>query len=580
MFDIFHNIKDLLNLALNSVNIGILILDEKGHIKFINLAAKKILNLDTNKKDLYLSDISGNAWEEIKNIFKTGKEQIGKREKISGKTLFVQRYPIKYKNKIIAVISFFQHFDEMEKLASELESYRILADELNTIIESVYDGIYVTDGKGKTLRVNSSWERITGLRPEDVVGKTVTELKEKGYISEFVTPQVIEKKIPISIQAKTATGREVLVSGNPVIDKNGNIKMVVTTVRDLSEMRRLSRELLKVKQLTKLYEEKIKDLKRKIVDIPSDIICESKSMQNILDTIIQLRSHRVPVLIQGETGVGKGVVAKLIHQTSFPKLETPFLQINCSAIPETLLEAELFGYEKGAFTGANQKGKPGLFEMADGGTLVLDEIGEIPPNIQAKLLYVLEEYEIKRLGGIKSKKVNVRVICITNRNLQEMISMGKFRQDLFYRINVISIYIPPLRERKEDIIPLIYFFLKKFNKKYNKNKILSKEVVEILYNYKWPGNIRELKNLIERLIIISQNNIIQKNDLPIELYTSPHILLNNPIKPLKKMVQEYETNLIKEIIRRYGGVVKAAQVLKVSPSTLYRKLTPNSQRKP
>ncbi len=576
MRELLHNSELFFEIALNSIKSGVVILDESSHIKFINRSAKKILNLSGNSNSLYLKDISSEAWEEIKQIFKTQKEQIGKRERILGKTLFVQRYPILFNEKVIGVISIFQHFSEMEKLANDLETYRMLVDELNTIIETVYDGIYVTDGYGKTIRVNSSWERITGLKAEDVLGKIVTDLEEKGYISKFVTPMVIEEKRPLSLQAKTVTGREVLVSGNPVLDKDNNVKMVVTTVRDLSEMRRLSRELIKVKELTKEYEDKIKELRKQIINLPTDVICKSKPMQNILETIIRLRNKRVPILIYGETGVGKGLLAKLIHKMSHPRLTAPFLSINCSAIPENLLEAELFGYEKGAFTGADLSGKPGLFELAEGGTLVLDEMGDLPLNLQAKLLSVLEDYEIKRLGGVKSRKINVRIICITNKDLKKMVSEHRFRQDLFFRINVVPIYVPPLRNRKEDLLPLVYYFLKKLNQKYNMNKVLSKEVIEILYDYHWPGNVRELKNLLERLMILSPNNLIEKQDLPKDIFSESDIPFPGSAfshnYSLKQQVREFEIAIIKNAIKKMGNINKAAEKLKVSPSTLYRKL--------
>ncbi len=576
MRELLHNSELFFEIALNSIKSGVVILDESSHIKFINRSAKKILNLSGNSNSLYLKDISSEAWEEIKQIFKTQKEQIGKRERILGKTLFVQRYPILFNEKVIGVISIFQHFSEMEKLANDLETYRMLVDELNTIIETGYDGIYVTDGYGKTIRVNSSWERITGLKAEDVLGKIVTDLEEKGYISKFVTPMVIEEKRPLSLQAKTVTGREVLVSGNPVLDKDNNVKMVVTTVRDLSEMRRLSRELIKVKELTKEYEDKIKELRKQIINLPTDVICKSKPMQNILETIIRLRNKRVPILIYGETGVGKGLLAKLIHKMSHPRLTAPFLSINCSAIPENLLEAELFGYEKGAFTGADLSGKPGLFELAEGGTLVLDEMGDLPLNLQAKLLSVLEDYEIKRLGGVKSRKINVRIICITNKDLKKMVSEHRFRQDLFFRINVVPIYVPPLRNRKEDLLPLVYYFLKKLNQKYNMNKVLSKEVIEILYDYHWPGNVRELKNLLERLMILSPNNLIEKQDLPKDIFSESDIPFPGSAfshnYSLKQQVREFEIAIIKNAIKKMGNINKAAEKLKVSPSTLYRKL--------
>ncbi len=561
----------IFKIAFHSLSMGVVILDADSKIVFINEEAKKILELEGASTPYYLSQINPRAWEEIKQIFSTGKPQVGKRTQREGSPLFVQRYPLKYKEKIVGVISLFQKFSEMEKLSPQMESYQKIVKQLNTIIESVYDGLYITDGRGITIRVNSSWERITGLRPEDVLGKDTLELEKKGYVSKFVTPLVLKEKTPISIQARTVTNRDVLVTGNPVLGKDGKVEMVVTTVRDLSEMRRLSRELNEAKRLVKHYKTKMERLKKQLSS-PPEVVMESKVMQEILELCSQVASTSAPILITGETGVGKEIIARIIHERSPLSMSGPFLKINCSTIPENLLEAELFGYEKGAFTGANKSGKPGLFEMANKGTLVLDEIAELPLSLQAKLLTVLQDYEIKRLGGLKRRKIDVRFICVTNKDLKQMVKQGTFREDLYFRINVIPIHVPPLRERKEDIVPLIHFFLKKFNEKYKKHRAIQHEVVDALLSYKWPGNVRELKNLMERLVIMSRDNTISLSDLPGDIKES---LFQLPLKDrlsLKEMVQHFEIEVIKNTIKRTGSIENAALRLRVNPSTLYRKL--------
>ncbi len=563
------NDEGLFKIALESISMGVVILNPCSKIIFINDAAKKILSLDNEIPPYYLSRINLSAWQEIKKIFSTGEPQVGKREHREGVPLFVQRYPLRYKKRIFAVISLFQEFSEMEKLSPQMESYQKIVKQLNTIIESVYDGLYITDGRGITIRVNSSWERITGLKPEDVLGKNTVELEKKGYISKFVTPIILKEKSPISIQAKTVTNREVLVTGNPVLGQDGKVEMVVTTVRDLSEMRRLSRELNEAKRLVKHYKNKMQRLKKQLTST-EEIVIESNSMKKIIELCSQVASTSAPVLITGETGVGKEIIARILHEKSPSK--GPFIKINCSTIPENLLEAELFGYEKGAFTGANNQGKPGLFEIANGGTLVLDEIGELPLSLQAKLLNVLQDYEIKRLGGLKKRKIEVRFICLTNKNLKEMVSDGSFREDLYFRINVIPIHIPPLRERKEDIVPLTHLFLQRFNQKYRKHKSIQHEVVDALLSYNWPGNVRELKNLIERLVIMSRDTTICLSDLPPDIRDTIFKFSMEQALSLKELVQHFEAQVIYKTIKQTGSVESAALKLKVNPSTLYRKL--------
>lgn len=335
------------------------------------------------------------------------------------------------------------------------------------------------------------------------------ELVEKGVFSESVTFKVFEERAPVSVMHEIKTGQTVLSTGHPVFNEEGEIVRVVTTARDVKELNHVKEELNKAKKLSEKYYSELEKLRKQQAKM-EDIVVKSGEMKNVMDLAIQMGRVDSTVLITGESGVGKEVVAKAIHQSS-ERTSGSLIKVNCGAIPDNLLEAELFGYAEGSFTGAKKGGKPGMFELADGGSLFLDEIAELPLNLQVKLLRVLQEEEIIRVGGTKPIKIDVRIIAATNRDLAKMLKEGEFREDLFYRLNVVPIEIPPLRERKEDISQLIFKFLDDFNKKYNKNKKIDLDTINFLESYDWPGNVRELKNLIERFVVISEKDIIDLN---------------------------------------------------------------------
>jgi len=557
---------------LDSSHNGIVIVDSEGIVIFFNSAAKNILALEDEKiEEKHFSSVNQEAWEDFKKILVSGEPQLGKRFEAGGQIIIVNRTPIRDQERIIGVLSIFQDISEIEKITSELSSYRSMVKEMDAIIESSYDGLYVTDGKANTLRVNSSWEKITGLSAKDVIGKNMADLEMQGYFSKSVTLMVLKEKRPLSIQAKVITGREVLVSGSPIFDDDGNISMVVSNVRDLTDIRRLSQQLKQSKRLTEQYHNKLEKLKAQLVK-HEDIIAESKAMKDVLELAMRVAQVDTQVLITGATGVGKEMVANFIYNNSKRSSKGLFLKINCGAIPENLLETELFGYEGGAFTGASPKGKAGLFELADRGTIILDEIAELSLKLQVKLLRAIQDLKITRVGGTKSKKIDVRLIFITNRDLKKMVENGTFREDLYFRLNVVPIYIPPLKERRDDILHLINFFLHKFNLKYGKNVHFSRVVIDHLINYDWPGNVRELSNLIERLVIVTPHDEVLMEDLPDALSKD---FLNLPISQedsLKKAVRQFEWSLMRKAINKHGSVQQAANYLKVDPATIYRKL--------
>ena len=453
-------------------------------------------------------------------------------------------------------------------------SYRQVIQNLEAIIDSSYDGISITDCEGRVLKVNPSWEKITGLSASEVVGRKMEDLEREGYFWKAIPPLVLKHRKRITQPSRVIkTSRDVLVTGNPIFDENGNLSIVATNVRDMTDLNKLNKQLARSKKFAKEYFCKLEKLQRQQNDL-GDIVAVSKKTRDVVELALRVASVDIPVLIQGETGVGKEILAKLIHKKS-SRSKGMLMKINCGAIPETLLESELFGYEKGAFTGAREDGKKGLFELSEGGTLFLDEIDALPLNLQAKLLHALQDYEITRIGGMKPKRIDTRIIAASNCDLEQMVQDGTFRKDLFFRLNVISIYIPPLRERKEDILPLLNFFLQKYKTKYKKSIRLSRQVIDYLMEYQWSGNVRELSNLIERLVVLVDDEVLPE-DLPPYLKFSKGIVSTgfniSNISSLKEAVLEFEKTLIKEAINEYGSARKAAKYLNVDPSTLTRKL--------
>jgi len=551
---------------------GIIITDPQGLITFFNPEAIKILKLSTDELERkHISDIIPEAWKDFQDILIGAEHEIEKRVEWDDRTIVVNQIPIIDKDTVIRVMILIQDVSGVEENLLECENCRHMIEEMVAIIDSSYDGFFITDGEGNIIRVNPSWEKITGVSAREVLGQNVAELETEGYFSNrSATKMVLKEKRTLTLQKRWFTGKETLVTATPIFDDNGDITMVVSNVRELSDIRRLSSKNIESKRPYSQYHEKIERLKTHHFE-KAQIVAESKAIRQAFELAGRVAQVDAPVLITGETGVGKEVIANYIHRHS-TRNSSPLLKINCGAIPENLLESELFGYEHGAFTGADVKGKQGLFEAAEGGTLILDEIGEMPQNLQVKILRTIQDLEIVRIGSVTPKKVDVRLIVITNRDLKAMVEKGTFRKDLYFRINVIPIFIPPLRERPDDILHMINFFLEKTNLKYDKNAFFSREVIDYLIGFQWPGNVRELINLIERLVLVTPHDEIIMEDLPSELRQD---FLNYPIQQagsFKNAVRQFEITLLKTAIKKHGGVKQAAKFLKMDPATIYRKL--------
>lgn len=458
-------------------------------------------------------------------------------------------------------------------------------ERLNAIIEHSFDGIFITDAKANVLRINHAYEIITGLKQEEVIGKNMADLVRDKLISQSGSLQVIKTKQPVTLQQCFRSGKEALVTSSPIFDKDGNFIMVVTNVRDLTEIYNLKAV---VQEKTAAMDRLALELEhlQTTAEETHEIIAKDETTLAAMLLANRVASMDTSVILFGETGVGKEVMARYIFQHSL-RSKGSFIKVNCGTIPENLIESELFGYEGGAFTGANKGGKIGLFELANNGTLFLDEIGELPKDMQVKLLRALQEQEIMRVGGTKPITIDVRIIAATNRNLEEMVKNGTFREDLYYRLTVFPISIPPLRMRKKDIEPLAKSFLEKLNQRYQMKKYLTPLSMQLLHEYDWPGNIRELKNIVERAIIISSSDAIQPEDLHIHPASKPIVIIKEkevenkpadfaapPIQfpiNLKEVLEKIEYNYIQNAYKMFGNVRTASKNLGLTPSTFVRK---------
>lgn len=461
---------------------------------------------------------------------------------------------------------------------------------LDKIMNSISDGITICDSHGKIIFQNDIDIDIVGI---NFVNYYAHEMVAKGLMSESISMKVLESKEKTTILQTFINGRTVLVTGTPIFDENGELQYVVAITRDMTQLKKLEQEIEKLENQNEKFKQKLEALQKRET-LQGSIIAFSPTMVQVIKRVIQIAEFDSTVLIEGESGVGKEEVAKLIHQHSH-RSDKQMVTINCSAIPEALLESELFGYEAGSFTGAIKGGKPGLFEMASGGTIFLDEIGEMPLHLQAKLLRVLQESEINRIGSSKPIPIDVRIVAATNRRLIDMVQNGEFREDLYYRLNIIPITIPPLRERREDIAPLINHFLALIKERYGVNRYIELDAMEILQHFTWPGNVRQLKNMIERICLLASQPeitvkaVVQELDSIQVSHRTIQTRDSSPNKKeeedvelhgtLKEIVAQFEKEIIKRALSKYPSIRKAALALGCNQSTLVRKIKKYQMRR-
>ena len=423
--------------------------------------------------------------------------------------------------------------------------------------------------RAKVVYVNEACFRNYGLTPQEITGMTVDQLISQGYYSPGIAPIIFREKKRTTFEQETVVGKKLVVTATPILTDAGEIAFVVMNGRDITEIELLKTDLEETKNQVEAYRVELEKLRQDVND-STRFISRSKNMKECLELAQRVAVADSTILILGETGTGKTALAQYIHDVSRRK-NGPFQTINCAAIPEQLLESELFGYQSGAFTGASAKGKVGLFELANEGTLFLDEIAEMPVRLQAKILEVIQESRFMPVGGTKSKTVNIRIIAATNRDLEELVRQGSFRQDLYYRLNVIELEIAPLRERVEDIVPLAQYFLERFDKRYDTSHYFSQSTLDILTGYQWPGNVRELEHIIERLVLTVPEPKIYPKHLPKKFQQPDN---QNWVQSLPTLVplDVIEEELIVKAYRQLGSSYKVAAALNISQSKAHRKI--------
>ncbi|ALS24664.1 Fis family transcriptional regulator [Paenibacillus naphthalenovorans] len=554
-------VKGLEQEALDLLPFGMMFMDRDKRIVLMNRYAADRFSLKSDK-DIFLQDVLQDLSMEPSDPKRSMQFKLG------DEAFAAQRFPFFLQGQGEGEVLVFQRASELQEIVEELDFYKNLNFDLKAIFDISYDVIYVSDGQGITLRVSSACETLWGYKEEELVGKSVYELEREGVYYPSITRLVLEKQEKVSMIQTTKTGRRLKVVGTPIKDDEGRIIRVVNASRDITEISQLQAEIELLKQLTESYRKEIMDLRSK-KEFEKEMIYRSEQMRKVVSFSQKVAKVDSSVLLLGESGIGKEVLASYIHKWSH-RHEGPFITVHCGAIPPLLLETELFGDESAAEV------KLGCLEMAHEGTLFLNEVDEIPPALQVKLLRAIQEKRITRMGGSTSVEINVRIISATAQDIEQKVQSGQFRKDLYYQLNVVPIAIPPLRERKEDVIPLILYFTDQLNRKYGLKKKFNPLVLKKMQEYAWPGNVRELQNMTERLFVTTEDEWIHEEHLPdhVNVNVKEHKGIQiHQIMPLKDAVELLEKELLQLAQKRYHSTTRIAEVLGVNQSTVSRKLS-------
>ncbi|MEZ7195374.1 sigma-54 interaction domain-containing protein [Pseudodesulfovibrio karagichevae] len=443
------------------------------------------------------------------------------------------------------------------------------------IIETFDEAVSISDPDGIILYSNKRHEELTGIPGNELMGKSVHELVRRGLFDVVLNPGILRSKQPETQVQELGSGQKLVLDGHPVFDEDGNVALVITYLRDVTKLSELREQLASQQELLKAYQ-KMQSLDLTVDQMPTMV--QSKTMKQLFGQLSIIAETDATVLLLGETGVGKDVFARRLHKLS-PHADRPFIKADCGSMPKNLIETELFGYAPGTFSGGNKGGKMGLIEAASGGTLFLDEIGELPLLMQTKLLRLLQDREIVRVGATAPQKVNVRIVAATNKKLEKEVEAGRFRSDLYYRLKVAVIDIPPLRKRKADILSLVRVFLKFFCQKYRRDVTFSQAAENALLKHSWPGNVRELENLVLGCVVTSKKNVIEVTDLPFTPSAEIRVAGGDGLggldvsgKSMKEILAEVEKAVIQTGMKRVGNIAKLADELNLDRTTVFRKL--------
>ncbi|MBF8983326.1 sigma-54-dependent transcriptional regulator [Lutibacter sp. B2] len=553
---------------LDSTYNGIVAINKNKEIILWNHSAEKIIGINgTNSIGKSICEVLPDS--RLPQILETGQRELGKKETLNNTALSINRTAVIKDNEILGAVSIFQDISHLSKVTKELEEEKNASEILKNIINNAYDGIVVVNKAGYITMMNEPYAKFLGVDRKDVIGKHATEVIDETRLHIVVKTEKEEVADIQKVRGKNiVVMRSLIYKGNEVVGSIGKIMF-----KDIKEVNVLASKIKQIENELDYYKDALKEVRNTKYSF-DNITGKSEKLKETKYLAEKATHTNSNVLIRGESGTGKELFAHAIHAAS-NRAMGPFIKVNCAAIPAELLEAELFGYEEGAFTGAKRGGKIGKFELANRGSIFLDEIGDMPQNMQVKLLRILQEKEIERVGGNKCIPLDVRIIAATNRNLEEMVKKGEFREDLYYRLNVMSITIPPLRDRIVDVEPLVEDLLMKISEEVgNYVTKISSQVMKYLKMYDWPGNVRELENVLERAInLVDYGKEIKVEHLPIHIRKIEIQVNTKEDRALKNILEEVEKKAIIACLKRVNGNrTKTAKILDISRSSLYEKL--------
>jgi PAS domain S-box-containing protein len=563
--------EDFYQAMVNAMDVGILAVNTSGMTLLANRAARKAFGAC---QGVHLNDVLPELWPKVAQRLMGRSRSVEISVRGTEKNYLVRVSPMLLDQEQVGAVCVFVESTELEDMARQMEFFQGLTRELDTIIDSSSDGLWICDADAKVIRINPASERINNIQAQDVVGCNMRDLVDSRVFDRSATLEVLRTGSVVNL-LQHREGRKLITTGTPVYDAGGRITRVVVSERDVTEIDSLQRELEEQEAIKDQFRLQMLEMQQEQQET-RQIIARSPSMIKALRQALKVSKVESTVLILGESGVGKGLFADLIHKNS-GRADKPLIKINCGAIPESLIESELFGYDKGAFTGAQTGGKPGYFELADGGILFLDEIAELPLSSQVKLLRFMEDGSIMRLGSTRPREVRVRILAATHRNLEKMVEAGKFRLDLYYRLKVIPIHVPSLQERKECILPLILHYMEWYGNKHATRKRLSRAACDTLLAYPFPGNVRELMNLCERLVVMTETELVSLQDLPADVAKADPAegavpALWPEVISLPQVVESTERALLAHALKVHDSQIDMALALGVSQPTIARKL--------
>ena len=549
-----------LEAVFDSAHNGILAINRQGIITSLNPAAERPTR-STKEKAVghFLNDIIIPTG--LLEVVRSGIPEFGVKFQVGRRLYISNRTPILKDGEVVGAVGVFQDVSEIEKILQELRSVKQLNEELQTIIASSYDGLIICDGQGEILRCNPAVGRILDLTWTELVGRPFKDFVDKGIFQKNIVHLVKKQDALVSLLERPLAKHSLVITGNPVYSEDGEIVKIVINIRDMSELVFLREALEESKQLSEKYQSQIAQM-RNHQDIGATLRSCSVIMNNVMDLAFRVSQVDSPVVLVGEQGVGKEEIARLIHAQS-KRAQAPFYKLNCGSLPNQLLEIELFGQE--IPLDIAHRGKKGIFELAEKGTVYLEDIGKMSLSLQQRLLRILNPIS-----------ADVRIIASTISPLKELVEKGLFHKELFFSLNVVPIKVPALRERKEDLIPLVLFHLEQNNKRHGLEKVFSPEAIQLFLNYSWLGNVRELANVIERLVVTSNDKFISPREVDLVLYEKEQSPLRSVtvagLIPLKEAIDDLEQQLVTLAMKQHGTTVKAAEALGVNQSTVVRKL--------